>query len=241
MHKNDRKSFAPSAVITGTSRGIGRSVALKLLRAGYTVYGLSRTEGDIEHPEFHYVQCDLKKLSEIEEISEVLLRKISVINVLILNAGVGYFKPFTDLSASQIESTIHVNLLSSLLLCNAFIRKIYDSKGHILFISSITSIKISKFSHVYGATKAAINYFSKALFDEVRKQGVKVSHIIPDITDTSFYNDKFFAPDTSSSEHFIDPDALAELIISVIQFPQSSITELVIEPQMVRILKKKRE
>ena len=87
---------------------------------------------------------------------------------------------------------VRTNLELPLLLSNLLLRDLKKSKGYLLQISSVTALKNSPHGCAYGATKAGLTAFSRSLFDEARKYGVKVTVIHPDMTQTKLYRNADF-------------------------------------------------
>ncbi len=198
-----------TALITGSSSGIGKAIYDILSENGYKVYGISRKDGDII--------CDLKDLKALHVKVRELLRK-NDINLLINCAGVGVFEPHEELSLQKIEELIDVNLKAPIVLTNLCLRSLKKTKGHIINISSIEATKHSKFSALYTATKSGLRDFSLSLFEELRKSGVRVTSINPDITKTAFFDNLNFKP-SDDKQSYIDPKDLAKEVLNIINSP----------------------
>ncbi len=198
-----------TALITGSSSGIGKAIYDILSKNGYKVFGISRKDGDII--------CDLKDLKALHiKVRELL--KNSDINLLINCAGVGVFKPHEELSLQKIEELVDVNLKAPIVLTNLCLRSLKKTKGHIINISSIEATKHSKFSALYSATKSGLRDFSLSLFEELRKSGVRVTSINPDITKTAFFDNLNFKP-SDDKQSYIDPKDLAKEVLNIINSP----------------------
>ncbi len=198
-----------TALITGSSSGIGKAIYDILSKNGYKVFGISRKDGDII--------CDLKDLKALHiKVRELL--KNSDINLLINCAGVGVFKPHEELSLQKIEELVDVNLKAPIVLTNLCLRSLKKTKGQIINISSIEATKHSKFSALYSATKSGLRDFSLSLFEELRKSGVRVTSINPDITKTAFFDNLNFKP-SDDKQSYIDPKDLAKEVLNIINSP----------------------
>ena len=198
-----------TALITGSSSGIGKAIYDILSENGYKVYGISRKDGDII--------CDLKDLKALHVKIRELLKKTEI-ELLINCAGVGVFKPHEELSLQKIEELIDVNLKAPIVLTNLCLRSLKKTKGHIINISSIEATKHSKFSALYTATKSGLRDFSLSLFEELRKSGVRVTSINPDITKTAFFDNLNFKP-SNDKQSYIDPKDLAKEVLNIINSP----------------------
>ena len=164
-----------NVIITGYSSGIGKAIAFKLEENNFNIIRLNSRVDDIKSLEI--------------EIKEIL--KKQDIDILINCAGVGIFQPHEEISLSKIKELIDVNLTAPIILTNLLLRTLKKTQGNIINITSIEATQHSKFSALYTATKSGLRDFSLSLFEEVRKSGVGVTSINPDITKTNFFATPF--------------------------------------------------
>lgn len=176
-----------TAIVTGSSSGIGEAIAQVLLKNGYNVIGLSRRRGDIHHPLFEHLPCDLSD-SAVVDILQKKLVELEDLEILVNAAGFGRFEPHEELNTKVITDMIAINLTTPILLANALLRPLKKSKGMIINITSIEATRHSKFSALYSATKAGLRAFGLTLFEETRNGGVRVVTINPDMTETPFFD-----------------------------------------------------
>lgn len=227
------------ALVTGATSGIGLSICKKLLNMNFKVIGLGRdfSKVNIENENFIKIICDLKKYQNIETVIKNIRKEYSV-DLLINSAGVGFFGPHEEINASKLHNLVALNLEAPLILTQLLLRDIKKNQGTIINISSITAKKSSVFGCAYSATKAGLSHFSKGLFDEVRKSGVKVVCLHPDITKTPFYDNLNFK-EGENPESFILPECIAEAVEFVLSTrPETVISEMTIQPQKHQIQKK---
>lgn len=215
------------ALLSGSSSGIGAAIYAMLAEDGYKVYGISRKNAEII--------CDLQDSASLHVAISKLLGQVDI-DLLINCAGVGVFAPHEELSAKQINTLIDVNLKAPILLCNLCLRSLKKTQGHIINIASIEATKHSKFSALYTATKSGLRDFSLTLFEELRKSGVRVTSINPDITDTPFFDTLRFTPSTQPDTH-LGPKDVAQTIKQVIN-ANYVITDLTLRAQKFAIEKK---
>ena len=213
--------MAKNAIVTGYSSGIGAAICESLEQNGYKIIKLiSRLE-------------DTTSLEE--EIKTIL--KSNDIDLLVNCAGVGVFQPHEELNISKIKELIDVNLMAPIVLSNLLLRSLKKTKGTIINITSIEATKHSKFSALYTATKSGLRDFSLCLFEEVRKSGVKVVSINPDITKTSFFDDLQFEP-SKKEETYLLPNSIAKIVLDILNL-DGVITDITIRPQKFELSKKK--
>lgn len=206
--------------LTGSGGGIGSAIAQLLEKSSFRIVPIrSRLE-------------DTRAL--IEEIEA--LRKVAPVDVLINGAGFGLFAPHEELSPAQINLMVAVNFTAPMLLANQCLLDLKAHQGHLIHISSIEAVRSSKWSALYSGTKAGLRHFSLALYEEVRKAGVKVTCINPDLVRTGFFNELNFEP-SKGSDYALDPHELARTVLEVLKNP-GAITELTIRPVKLGINKK---
>ena len=224
------------ALVTGSSSGIGKAIVSKLLELDYIVYGLSRSKQE-EQINFKAIECDLKDTAKLENVIKNLLKKTDV-DILVNSAGLGKFEPLEEFNISQIKDIIDTNLTSPMILSSLCLRSLKKTKGKIFNISSIEALKASKFSAVYSASKAGLHHFGSSLFEEVRKSGVNIISIHPDLTQTNFFNNLHFEPKDNELMHLLPLD-IAKAIEDILKMREGvSITELTIRTQYFGIQKK---
>ncbi|WP_066495227.1 SDR family NAD(P)-dependent oxidoreductase [Abyssisolibacter fermentans] len=228
-----------TAIVTGASSGIGLSIAVKLIDLGYKVYGIARdfSKIDYENSNFIKVCCDITDTPNLtKEIKRI--RKEEDIYILVNNAGIGYFGMHEEINPAKLSKMVATNFQAPLVITHLLLRSIKKSQGYIINISSITATKPSRFGCAYAATKAGISHFSISLYEEVRKYGVKVVTIQPDMTKTNFYDNSNFR-EGDDEESYITPDCVAKAVETILtQRDGTIITNITIQPQKHMIKRK---
>jgi len=229
-----------TAILTGASKGIGLALAKRLIVLGYKVYGLSRSfeNTNFSHEHFIPIECDIMNTNQLIKVINSIESQEPEINLLVNNAGVGFFGPHEQLKVQDIQTMVRTNLEAPLILCKLLLRSLKKSQGMILSISSVTAKKISTHGCAYAATKAGLTHFSSSLFEEIRKTGVKVTTIHPDITKSSFYDHLDFTYEDSE-----DTVILEEQIADAVEYVLSNssnlvVNEITLRPQKNRIRRK---
>jgi short-subunit dehydrogenase len=226
------------AIVTGASSGIGREIAIRLLGLDYKVYGIGRdfTTTNISHDNFTEIKLELQNITDIEKFAKDFLDKNSL-DLLVNCAGFGLFKQLEDFNISQIDKMIDVNLKAPLILSNLFLKSLKKNSGTIVNIASIEATKNSRFSSIYSATKSGLRAFGLSLFEEVRKAGVRVVTLNPDITDTPFFDNLPFYPKNSVHTTLL-PQQIANTIEFVLSDNNQVITELTIRAKKFELKKR---
>jgi short-subunit dehydrogenase len=171
-------------VITGASKGIGKATAAVFHHAGDRVYNLSRS-GETTENAVH-IRCDVTDETQCKQAIETVLEREGHIDVLILNAGFGISGPVetTDLEAAKKQ--FDVCLFGAIRVLKAALPSLRESKGHILFTSSVAAVTPIPYQAFYSAAKAAINSVVMALRNELKGTGIRVAAVLPGDVRTDF-------------------------------------------------------
>ena len=228
-----------TALITGASSGIGQAIAQRLLEHGYEVYGIGRDFSACTltgHAQFHTVVLDLLDTPALLAFLETLPK--DNLSVLVNSAGCAWYGPHETLSAKAIQTMTRVNLETPILLCGKLLRTLKQNHGTIINIASVTALETSTHGAAYGALKAGLVHFSRTLFEEHRKSGLKVSVILPDMTDTALYRNADFGPDLTEGA-YLSPEDTADAVMAVLNAREGTVlSEIVLRPQYRRIHRK---
>jgi len=216
-----------TVLMSGGSSGIGKAIKEKLHENGYTVFNIGRREADII--------CDLREAEKLEQSVKAWL-KTHEVDVLINCAGIGLFDPHETLSIAKIKNLIDINLTAPIILSNLCLRSLQKQAGHIINITSIEATRHAKYSALYTATKSGLRDFGHCLFEEVRKNGIKVTSINPDMTQTPFFDALHFKPSEDENAYLL-PETIAQSVLDVLHV-KGVVTDLSIRPQKVGIAKK---
>lgn len=223
-------------LITGHTKGIGAKTTRLLLDAGYEVIGIARSRGE-EHPKLTQYQMDLSSAEGIEQACKKV--QPHKFDALILNAGFNQIKPAEAYGVNEIIALITGNLTAHAALIRATVAGLLQQQGIIIGLGSFSGIEVQRWNNYYGAAKAGFHHLLMNVFEQYRKQGLKVTNIVPDITHTDFYNQQDFAPSESEDAH-IKPEQVADIIFNLIHQPQTYVTtQIVIRPQRFELKRKK--
>ncbi len=182
-------------IVTGASRGIGRSVAKLLAENGHIVianYNKSenkaielKKELQEQGIDLEIYKADVSKRNEVKNMIEYVLNKYKKIDVLINNAGISQEKLFQDISDDDWNEIINNNLYSVFCVTQEAIKNMIKNKsGCIINISSIYGVNGGSFATAYSATKAGINGITKSLAKELGPSNIRVNSIAPGCMNT---------------------------------------------------------
>ena len=173
-------------LITGCSTGFGRSLALAVLTKGDFVAVGARNTNDIQDiiqqfPETALpLKLDVTKIEEINQAVEQTIQRFQKIDVLVNNAGVGYFGAVEESEDAAIRNMFDINVFGLGDMIKAVLPQMRkQGSGHILNIASIGGLRSYPGVGYYNATKYAVDGLSEALYKEVSPLGIKVTIIAP--------------------------------------------------------------
>lgn len=160
-------------IITGTSAGIGFTLAEYLGKKGHTVFGLSRK--NIESNYFKTIPTDITDNGQVENAIAEILKTNPRIDLLVNNAGMGMVGAVEDSSQEEILKLFNLNLVGSVQLMTAVLPKMREQKlGKIINISSIGSEMGLPFRGFYSASKSALDKVTEAIRYEVSPWNIQV-------------------------------------------------------------------
>lgn len=191
---------------------------------------------------FHPIVCDLldtKKLqSVVASLQKEWKQEKRTLTLLVNNAGTAYYGLHEELRPDGISEMVRVNLEVPMLLTQQLLRTLKQNHGTIINISSVTAIGSNPHGVAYGATKAGLLSFSRSLFDEARKYGVRVTAILPDMTDTELYRHADFTADPAMDAHLEAEDVADAVEYALTTRAGTCVPEITLRPQLHRIKKK---
>jgi len=187
------------ALITGTAKGIGAAIAMRMARKGYDLLlididgdGLEKTKAKINEKTtiaVHTLQLDLSTPGCAKEIFEWSSPYHNELTVVINNAGYGLNGAFEKLSIEEHENIIDVNIKAQLKIAHAFIPILRRfNKSYLLNVGSTTCFQSVPYMSIYAASKAFVISFTRSLRFELKGSPISVSCLIPGSTDTDFVN-----------------------------------------------------
>ena len=166
-----------TAIVTGASRGIGKSIVEKLLDQTWNVYGVSRTQPSVTNENFHWISCDLRQPADIKAKLHI---EESAIDLFVSNAGAAYWEPATDISEDSYAQTYNINVLAPMLIIAKLKAKL--EKATIISISSVSDRLVEPNFALYCSSKAANTRYFETLAQEL--VGAKIFSLLPDYIDT---------------------------------------------------------
>jgi NAD(P)-dependent dehydrogenase (short-subunit alcohol dehydrogenase family) len=177
-------------LVTGASSGIGRATALELLRAGHTVYGGARRVQSLDAVGAaggHALAMDVTSDADTARAVQTVLDQHGRIDVLVNNAGFGLYGAAEDVPLDQARYQLEVNLFGPARLVQLVLPHMRERRsGRIVNVSSMGGEIAFPLGAWYHASKHALEAYSDALRQEVKRFGVDVVLIQPGLVKTEF-------------------------------------------------------
>jgi NAD(P)-dependent dehydrogenase (short-subunit alcohol dehydrogenase family) len=211
------------AVITGASRGMGKTTSDVLLKQGASVVLVSRSISE-KHTSPHVlsIKADITKESDCKKIITQTMKRFGKIDVIINNAGMFSGTALENTQLAEWRATTALNLESMFLMCKVALPVMKKQKnGLIVNIGSKISRKTNVTAHkvLYATTKYAVEGFSHALQNEVKQYGIRIVCLMPDTVNTHR---------TMKAAQYLSPYRIGQVIAAMITMDEVSFDNVVI-------------
>ena len=187
-----------AAVVTGGSRGIGLATAMALRAEGAHVLVCGRSAPAVDGARSQIerspgpgrvaaVAADVRRHDDAQRLVATALEELGGLDILVNNAGVGRFAPLGELSVDDWVETIETNLSGVFYCCRAAIPVMKgNGGGWIVNISSLAGKHPFAGGSAYCTSKAGLNALTESLMQDVRRDGIRVSCVLPGSVNTEF-------------------------------------------------------
>jgi len=211
-----------TAIITGTSSGLGRSLAECFLKNGFRVMGLSRSKfvDQIHHINYSHHNCDITNLQAVINFTMVINQNV---DLLIHNAAAFSLQSFEKESTHTISRMIDTNLKAPMILTSNLLPFMKEG-SKIFFINSVAGLEEIENQSIYCATKYGLTAFAGVLGKELKEKGIKVTSFHPGGINTPLWDNLGFHADTSK---LLDPTEVAELVMNTYKAPNNMVLKTV--------------
>ena len=207
------------AIVTGSSSGIGRSIALQLAQLKYSLVLTGRNEKKLAQlkpiikendVECLTVAADLENENAAAHIIERAINQFGQIDLLVNNAGMAHASPISETDSDSWDRIFRINARAPFLLCKKAVPYLKKSENPVIInIGSVVGFKGYAGQAAYSASKHALTGFTKVLAKEVQDDGISVHLISPGGVNTSMATE--MRPDIDT-ENLILPEEIAELV-----------------------------
>ena len=228
---NLEKQTQRTAIITGSTRGIGKETALLLLQKGLNVIISSRSQDNVENiieeildkfpskkEKILGLKCDVSKYSEVKTLVNVSVKRFGSIDILVNNAGIVYYKSIINTTEEEWNKTIDTNLKGSFLFIKELLPYMIENKSGGIIINVSSGAGKSGFPNLsaYCASKFGIIGLTEGVAQEVANNNVKVIAICPGGVDTKMIKDIVKAGYIPSNKDLMKAQEVAKKIYDMI-------------------------
>lgn len=187
------------AIVTGSSRGIGKACALRLAKDGFTVvinYSHSESEAKNVLNEIEsfggsgmIYRADVSKLDEVKAMMRDVSKTYGQIDVLVNNAGIVRDEYLLMLNPETLDKCFDLNVKGYFYCAQQAVLKMFRKKsGVVINISSVSGILALAGQSVYSATKGAVNSLTQTMAKELAPYGIRVNAVAPGFIETEMLN-----------------------------------------------------
>lgn len=188
------------ALVTGSSRGIGRAIAIALAKDGYDVCInfieredkalTAKAEIEALGGKSVIYRADVADQAQVKSMFSFVEKELGPVDVLVSNAGIAGQKQIQDLTLDAWNRFLAVNITGAFNTVQAALpHMLHEHKGCIITVSSIWGLRGASCESAYSSTKAALIGFSRSLSNELAPSGIRVNCIAPGVIDTEMLDE----------------------------------------------------
>ena len=220
-----------TAIVTGSTRGIGKETALLLLKNGMNVIISSKSQDSVDNAiqdiylkfpskkeNILGLKCDVSKYSDIKSLVDISIKRFEGIDILVNNAGIIYYRSLIDTTEEEWNKNIDTNLKSVFLFTKEVLPHMIKNKSGGVIVNVSSSAGKSGFPNLsaYCASKFGIIGLTESIAKEVADNNVKVMAICPGGVDTDMIKDIVNEGYDLSSRNLMKPQQVAKKICDMI-------------------------
>ena len=213
-----------TVLISGGTSGIGKASVLQLLRDGFNVSTFSRDDSkckslekelarDYEDSRFLVLAADVTDEGSLLSFVRAVAKKFGSIDILINNAGFGYFSECDSFDMGHFKRLIDTNLIGVAMLTNLAVPYMKRKKsGQIINIASMSGKRSYPKGEFYSSTKFAVMGYSDGIRKELEEFGIKVSTICPGLVETNFFGDNYKKMVRKQGKTMMAPEDISRIV-----------------------------
>ena len=243
IKRRKRRRFDGKIIlITGASSGIGRQAAIDFANNGaMAIILVGRSESRLTDVaalinskcETMVYICDISNKTEVIKLGRDVMHRFGRVDVLVNNAGFGFFGKVQDQSIEQIESVTATNYYGMIYCTKVFLDSmLYNKSGHIVNVASVAASFGVPGLAAYCGSKYAMLGFSESLYHELHGTGVGITVVSPIAVKTNFFNNESFGGKMPNyTGYALPPKTVSNAIMRAANSPRLEI----IVPLFIRV------
>jgi short-subunit dehydrogenase len=227
-------------VVTGASRGLGRSIAQTLFDHGMKVVITARSAGELDEVQKQMDRSAVRSLAVVADVTKAADRvgllaaakaRFGVVDVLVNNAGTDHPEFFAEADFGRVERMVDLNLVALMAMTHLVLPEMIARRfGHVVNIASVAGLAPVPYAAVYSATKHAVIGFSQSIRYEVGEHGVGVSVVCPGfVRDAGLYHENSRA---GKKQPTVSPAEVGNAVIAAITGDRGRV---VVSPAAVKL------
>ncbi|HED36494.1 MAG TPA: SDR family oxidoreductase [Gammaproteobacteria bacterium] len=179
-------SQSRNILITGSSRGLGKALAEHFLQNGDTVYGCSRSEGEIKHDNYFHYQVDIASPDDVNQLFFSLRKEIKQLDAIINNAGVASMNAFALTPVESFQKIFDINVQGTFLFCQKAFGLLKRSPNPRIINMTTVAVPLQlEGESIYAASKSAVETLTRIIAKEYGSFGITCNAIGPSPIDTA--------------------------------------------------------
>ena len=221
------------ALITGATKGIGRSTAQTFAKAGWNLILLARDiqrlkdlKNELSNTgvEINILVCDLSQPEKVNQSLNQAIKSYGCPSVLINNAGFAFNGELVSMPLDKWQEIIQVNLTSIFQICSYLVPLMRNKGGLIINVSSHAANNAFPLWGAYCVSKAALASFTKCLREEERKNSIRACTITLGSVNTPLWDSEFVNSDFNK-DSMLSSDKVSDTILFIAEQPKSQLIE----------------
>lgn len=227
-------------VVSGGTKGIGRAILMRFAEEGFNLITCARNQDDLRElkssildnspqVQIEIFKADVGKAEEVKAFVDFILGLEVEVEVLVNNAGLFLPGSIHDEPEGNLSFMLETNLMSAYYLTRGLIHAMKERKqGHVFFISSTAGIMAYANGGSYSVSKHAMQGLAKAIREEMKQHGVRVTTLMPGATYTSSWEGSGM-----DEARFMKSEDIAELVYNAFALSNRTVVEeILVRPQL---------
>jgi 3-oxoacyl-[acyl-carrier protein] reductase len=211
------------AFLTGASRGIGAAVARSLAEHGVRLGLASRSGADLGLDDVVAVKCDVRDRRQLDDAVAATVDQFGCLDIAVVNAGVGSYRPFNETPVEELEEMIDVNVKGTFWTTRAVLPYLeLSTAADLVMVASAAGLRGLPGEAAYVASKFAQVGFARSLDHELRPRGIRCTNICPGAVATDFGMGRGLRyPGMPELQDMLTDEEVAEAVLFVLTRPRT--------------------